>query len=286
MNRFKIALGSGFCAAVVLFFSSMNLTSCTKETTVHEVTVTIRDTITKTDTLVQVDTICKLEVGLIAHYNFTDGSLLDETDNHNDITFNNATPVADINGEANNAYKFDGSTSYMRVPNSTSLNPQNITMMARIRVDGFYQGTCHFSDIISKGATDYVDGFYVLRIADPFGHCFELPDETREFFVGGFGNNTTPGDASGVAADTSFIQKNQWYTVVYTFDGSTSKMYVNGQLKAELARSTSFTANNSNLFIGRHEDQQFPYWFNGVIDEIRIYDRAVNKKEAAVLSIY
>src|SRR5450432_2626706 len=34
-----------------------------------------------------------------------------------------------------------------------------------------------------------------------------------------------------------------------------------------------FTANTNKLYIGTLEDGTHPYWFNGVIDEIRIYSR-------------
>jgi len=284
----KLLFGSGIIAGVIALFSSVNLTSCTKTNTVHDTTtVTVRDTIIKveTDTLVQIDTVCKLQLGLVAHYNFTDGSLLDLTENHNDIIFNSATPTEDVKGEPGNAYLFNGADSYMKVSNSTSLNPQNITLMARIKVNDFYQGTCHFSELIGKGSPDYAEGFYVLRIADPFGHCFDLPDETKEFFIGGYGDNNPEGTAAGVMADTSFIQKDKWYTVIYTYDGAESKMYVNGKLKAVAAKTVTFHANNQDLYIGRHEDPNFPYLFNGVMDEVRIYNRAVNAKEAEVLSI-
>jgi hypothetical protein len=172
----------------------------------------------------------------------------------------------------------------MRVANSASLNPQNITMMARVKVNDFYMGTCHFSEIIGKGNTDIINGFYVMRIADPFGHCYEVPDVTKEFFIGGFGNNIPEGSAAGVMADTAFVQKDNWYTVVYTYDGIKSSIYVNGKLKAVQEKSAPFTANERDVFIGRHEDPSFPYWFNGVIDEIRIYNRAISCYEAAALS--
>jgi hypothetical protein len=284
MKLFKGIVAPSVVLLIVALSSTIHFTSCVKETVHDTTTVTIRDTIIKVDTLIQTDTICKLDIGLVAHYNFTEGSLLDETENHNDIIFSNATTTQDKKGTANNAYLFDGSTSYMRVANSTSLNPQNITMMARVKVNDFYMGTCHFSEIIGKGYTDVTNGFYALRIADPFGHCYEAPDVNKEFFIGGFGNNIPEGSAAGVMADTSFVQKDGWYTVVYTYDGAKSSIYVNGKLKGELVKSAPFTPNTNDVFIGKNEDVSFPYWFNGVIDEIRIYDRAVSCYEAAALS--
>jgi hypothetical protein len=279
----------GSCFALICFCVSTTapLTSCTKEIEKDTVTVTIHDTIIKeiTDTIIQLDTVCKLDLGLVAHYNFTQGSLEDLTDYNNDIVFNNAVPAADINGDENNAYLFDGSSSYMKVANSASLNPQNITLMARVKVNDFYMGLCHFSDILSKGLTDISEGLYVIRIADPYGFCYEPPQTDKEFFVGSFGDNVPEGAAAGAAADTTFIQKGNWYTVTYTYDGKTSHIYVNGKLQASQEKIVTSSGNERDLFIGRHEDPNFPYWFNGLIDEIRIYDRAVTRWEAAALAI-
>jgi hypothetical protein len=287
MKVFNGVIATSVALVIVAVSSTTHLTSCVKETIHDTTTVVVRDTIIKeiVDTIIQTDTICRLDNGLVAHYNFTDGSLLDETENHNDIIFNNASNAPDSKGTADNAFLFNGNSNYMRVANSSSLNPQNITLMARVKVNDFYQGTCHFSEILGKGYTDITSGFYVLRVADPFGHCYDAPDETKEFFLGGFGNNNPEGAAAGVASDTSFVQKDNWYTVVYTYDGTKSSIYVNGKLKAVQEKTVPFTPNTQDMFIGKNEDPSFPYWFNGVIDEIRIYNRAVTSCEAASLSI-
>ena len=286
MKVFKRIIASGTALSFIVLSSTVHLTSCEKELERDTTTIIVHDTIIqeKIDTLIQIDTICKLDLGLVAHYNFTGGSLLDETDNHNDIIFNSATKTADKAGHEDNAYLFDGSSSYMRVANSPSLNPENITLMARLKVNDFYMGTCHFSEIIGKGSPDVTNGFYVMRIADPYGHCYEAPDVTKEYFMGAYGDDIPEGTAAGVLADTAFIQKDSWYTVVYTYDGTTASIYVNGQLKAVEERSVAFTPNDQDLYIGRHEDPAFPYWFNGVIDEVRIYNRAITCYEAAALS--
>jgi hypothetical protein len=287
MKFYKGIIASGAALLVVSLSSTVNLTSCTKELENDTITVQIHDTIIKekVDTIIQVDTICKLDLGLVAHYNFTDGSLLDETDNHNDIVFNSATLTADKAGNADNAYLFDGSTSYMRVANSPSLNPNGkITIMARVKANDFYMGTCHFSEIVGKGYPDIIQGLYVMRIADPYGHCYDAPDVTKEYFMGAYGDDIPEGTAAGAFADTAFIQKDTWYTAIYTYDGSKAKVYVNGQLKSESEKTVTFTPNDHDLYIGRHEDPAFPYWFNGVIDEVRIYDRAISCYEVAALS--
>ncbi|SFB04259.1 Por secretion system C-terminal sorting domain-containing protein [Flavobacterium swingsii] len=75
---------------------------------------------------------------------------------------------------------------------------------------------------------------------------------------------------------------NVWYHFVMTYDGTTAKMYRNGQLMGSMAKSWN-TINNSDIFklgVGTGGQQ----WFNGLIDDLRVYDRAVTDAEA--LQIY
>ena len=69
-----------------------------------------------------------------------------------------------------------------------------------------------------------------------------------------------------------------WYHFVMTYDGTTAKMYRNGQLIGSLAKSWN-TLNNNDIFrlgVGTSGQQ----WFNGVIDDLKIYNRAVTDAEA------
>jgi hypothetical protein len=41
--------------------------------------------------------------------------------------------------------------------------------------------------------------------------------------------------------------------------------------------------NKEDLFLGKKDNEQYPYWFNGVIDEIRIYNKALTFDEVTEL---
>src|SRR5450631_2802647 len=121
MKLLKIAVA---CTAVstFLFFLGFQVTSCSKS---HSAPDTLSN-------------------GLVAWYSFNGGSLKDGSGNGNDIVSNNAVATSDRFGHANNAFLFNGTTSFMRVANSPSLNPSGvITMMAIIRINGFNTGSCH-----------------------------------------------------------------------------------------------------------------------------------------------
>ena len=142
---------------LLLFASGSQFSACKKTNTVHD-TIIKKDTVTVKDTLTVIDSTYELRDGLVAYYTFTNGSLKDSSGNGNDIILNNnATKTTDRFGKANNAYLFDGSTSFMQVHNSTSLNPNVISIMAIVKPNGFYQGACHGNQLVSKGYNDDID---------------------------------------------------------------------------------------------------------------------------------
>jgi len=257
MKSVKLFLGI-LLLAIILLTSTTQFTACTKTKTeyVH-------------DTTTVVDTLYDLNDGLVAYYNFTNGSLKDSSVYGNDITFSNATKTTDRFGNPNGAYLFDGNSSYMKIPNSASLNPSNLTLMAIFKVNGFYPGPCHGNELISKGWPDGINGFYLLRFSDFPPDCSGQADTTKEMFLGGI---------TGVGGQTDgiYVKTGQWYNLIFTYDGIVSKLYLNGELKKTWdGAAPNFAPNTHDLFLGKHEDPQFPYYFNGVIDDVRIYNEAL-----------
>jgi hypothetical protein len=216
-----------------------------------------------------------LDKGLQAYYPF-DGSANDKSGNNNNPTFNNATMTADRFGKPNSAYHFNGVYQYMRIPNKPALNfGATITLSVWVRPTGFYYDICHASQIISKGGGNYNPGNYALRFDDALysagsGCNGSICDTVHQNFRG-TGTVLTPygGD---------FIKKNQWYNVLYTNDGKTAKLYVNCELKYTVSFPETFT-NSEDLFFGKSDDEFFPFWLNGDLDDVRIYNRALNAEE-------
>lgn len=271
---------------VFLFLAQTNLSSCQKETEI------VRDTIIKKDTVVIKDTVritdtlpCPacydLSDSLVAYYNFNGGNLNDSSGYNNHIIFNNATKAADRFGRANNAYVFNGTSNYMQVANSVSLNPSKaISLMATIKINDFYRGNCGANQIFGKGWNDFINGFYVLRFGFVDG-CNITVDTTREAFNAYYGNLSSRANAFN---PTYFIHANTWYNVVYTYANGQSKLYVNGVLIKITNQNAVFTPNSQELYIGKHGDPSFPYFFNGIIDEIRIYEKELCEEEVKLLN--
>ncbi|HSZ32198.1 MAG TPA: LamG domain-containing protein [Puia sp.] len=275
MKVLKSLFGTVLILFILLVSLSSTVLSCTKTENQHDTTTDVI-----TDTIITKDTVYDLTDGLVEYLNFNGGTLKDSSGLHNDIVLNSATMTTDRFGNANNAYLFDGTSSYMTVKNASSLNPVNISLFAIIKVNGFYTGSCDGNQVFSKGYPYYVNGFYGMEFYDYSSNCGVPPTNiNNETFLGVYGD----GNGAGAWADSVIIKTGTWYYLTYTYDGTTAKFYINGQLKESLNITTAFTPNTNDLFIGKHENPAFPYYFNGVIDEIRIYNKAL--KPGAVLAL-
>ncbi len=91
------------------------------------------------------------------------------------------------------------------------------------------------------------------------------------------------------AQGTKILNKNEWYNLIFTANGQTYKMYINGE---ELFVAG---ANNGRWFpeitnqtlsyrIGKSEASPLSGSWNGILDELRIYNRAITRDE--VLALY
>jgi hypothetical protein len=165
---------------------------------------------------------------------------------------------------------FDGVSSYIDIPFDSSLNISDvITIEAWINSNQWGFSSAQNSIACKHGWTFGEEG-YVLRA----GGTGEL-----SFNIAGVSTDTTWQE---VISTTNAIQLNTWTHVAGIFDGSELKIYINGNL----AGTTPFigTINPSvdyNLNIGRLADeQQFEtrYW-SGLIDEVRIWHRALSQSE-------
>ncbi|MBK7306091.1 MAG: LamG domain-containing protein [Chitinophagaceae bacterium] len=221
-----------------------------------------------------------LNLGLRAYYPFS-GNANDISGNNNNPVFNNATLIADRFGNPNSAYHFDGASTYMKILNSASLNTSNtLSLVAWVKPQGFYPGTCHGNSILMKGDADFLAGNYLLRYDDNAflngTQCSQPVDPLHQNFYGGGLVAPSPGY-------TPYIQSNQWYSVIATYDGTTARLYVNCQLILARTQSGATFTNAADLYLGRFNSGAFPYWVNGDIDEVRIYDRALNPDEVYIL---
>ncbi|MFM2387455.1 MAG: hypothetical protein RL660_2212 [Bacteroidota bacterium] len=216
------------------------------------------------------------------------GNATDFSGNSNNGIISGATFTADQYGQANSALMFDGIDDFIEVANSNALQiSDSMSMCAKVYVTGFYSGLCQSNCIIQKGNNDFNNGHYSLRFGDaPFDNdCNQLNQNNQTFYghlknLGSFPQGSGPGQAGA----GPYIQPNQWYCVVYTWDGDTIKMFVDGVLRFKYGYTNQSNGTNADkLFIGKRNDANYPFLFKGILDDIRIYGRALNAAEVAAV---
>lgn len=85
---------------------------------------------------------------------------------------------------------------------------------------------------------------------------------------------------------TTEIYNDEWYFVVGTYDGANLNIYINGQLEGSLPHSGPIASNTANFIIGGGDwgpTYGMGYGFNGLIDEVAVFDSALSPVEVASL---
>ncbi len=197
--------------------------------------------------------------GLVAYYPFN-GNANDESGNNNNGTVNGATLTTDRHGIANKAYSFDGVDDYLEVLHSSTLDiSSNISISTWINVS-----QNNISQRIVDKTTVNGNDSYMLDIR---------PDNTLRFLVAAPPNVTSTASSNSIIFNT-----NKWYHVVSTYDGNVVKFFVNGVFVNDFSISGSNIRNDLNLSIGANSLLNGD-WFNGKIDDIRIYNTALPSQQ-------
>ena len=200
--------------------------------------------------------------GPIAEYHFDENSgtmLGDSSGNNNNGTIHGATWTTGISGSA---LSFDGINDYVNCGDTLTGNvlsqytveawvyPRNISSQNFI----FYDGS---------------DGEFVLLLGSDHSAALSMKIADAEFYWVSYHE----------------MQENQWYHVAGTYNGSHIKIYINGQLKNETTVPDLGLFNPGGAYyptIGTYSDASDghrTYYFNGTIDELRVYDRPLSAEE-------
>ncbi len=92
----------------------------------------------------------------------------------------------------------------------------------------------------------------------------------------------TDGLTSTLVAGSGTLDLGVWTHAVATYDGVAMRIYKDGILVGNLSKSGSLSTDPAvPARIGRNPDGYGPW--DGIIDDLRIYDRALNEEEIATL---
>jgi Concanavalin A-like lectin/glucanases superfamily len=195
--------------------------------------------------------------GLVAAYSFNEGSgvtVYDASGNGNNGNIGSASWTS--SGKYGSALVFDGSSSFVTIPDAPSLDlTTGMTLEAWVNPS---VNNSTWQDVIYKG-----DDVYFLE------------GDTSSSGLAAVGG--TFYNADSAIYSTHKLPLNKWTFLTATYDQNTLKLYTNGVLVASASDTTAISTSSNPLSIGG--DPIFGQYFEGTIDEVRVYNVALTQSQ-------
>lgn len=75
------------------------------------------------------------------------------------------------------------------------------------------------------------------------------------------------------------INDNTWHHVAAVYDGANVTLYVDGSSDGSVAKTGNLTTSSRNVRIGARHTTSMGEYFTGIIDDVRIYNKALSASE-------
>ena len=198
--------------------------------------------------------------GLVGYWPFN-GNANDESGNGNHGTVNGATLTADRNGVANSAYSFDGDNDWI-----------NAEMKQSIKTKFSFSFWLNINEWKESGIINSRTSYYNATHFDLFSNyimiCLGKENSDKSLTCENINKK---------------IEINNWNNIILSFDGSNMKVYKNNQLFFSITLISNEAFIDKLLDFGRDNWTGGKRYFNGQLDDISIYNRALSEQEVKQL---
>ena len=200
-----------------------------------------------------------LPAGLVAGWSFNEGTGTtagDSSGNGNVLTL--------LNGALWSGGRYDGGLSLSGTANASAANSPSLNL----------SGSYTLAAWINASTLNGYQTVLIKENTNGGGGCGYWLQTVGDQISSGFNN----GSGCIEHAATANLQLNTWYHVAAVFDdtANTYQIYLNGMLLSSQTETTAPVPNNLNLTLG---ETSFGENWNGVLDEVRIYNRALSQTE-------
>lgn len=192
-----------------------------------------------------------------------DGNANDGSGNSNHGTVSGATLTTDRFGEASKAYNFDGANDYIMI-NGLPINYSSYTYSAWVKSDLLIQpsGTGIVVQTGKKTSASLIAGSFGISANDT---CF-------------WGRHRKDNSDLIVVKSIDCINTS-WNLITWTWDGDNLAFYINGYLNGTYEESTNDVFYDELIIGGLKYLSSVDYFFDGKIDDIGVWSRALTTKE-------
>ena len=200
----------------------------------------------------------------VSYFSFN-GNTNDVKSGTSATSFLNVKLTKDKNGKENSAYLFSGN-SLMEFPLPSAKNIFTYSVWASPTVAPFNGSLNTVFSVGSQG------GDQLISLSNGYSN------------INGWSLTSYNSDVTAISFDTGIIPEiNTWHHLAITRDDEYYKAYYNGKLlgtKSVNGKKPGYGNGTPKFYIGnRHTGQGF----TGIIDELRIYDRALTEQEIQTL---
>lgn len=201
--------------------------------------------------------IASTQKDLVSHWKM-DGNANDATPHSNHGTVNGATSTTDRYGRADSAYDFDGTDDDIR----GASQPDVQTSPNLFTVSGYINPGNQYTRFITPQSTG-IDQWI----------GYDATNERLEVTVA----ESADTNLRQRYSTTGSVPLNTWTHWAIVINGTTIKIYINGELDQEYNESISIAGWNNEWRIGQRGNGT--YWLLGKLDDIRVYGRELSLSE-------
>ena len=212
-------------------------------------------------------------------WNFTTGSLvalwkLDEASGStvkDSAGDNNGTLIGNPQwrpeaGKVNGALMFGGKGTYINIGRDSDFDiTDQITVSAWIKVNQFDR---EWQAVIAKGDS----AWRIQRNQN---------EDSLEFACSGL--KIPSGVPWGNLLGKRSVNDGQWHHIAGIYDGKKMYLIIDGDVDASQPASGRINKNNAPVYIGNNAERNARFW-NGMIDDVRVYNYALTKEEVEAFS--
>ncbi len=212
-----------------------------------------------------------VDAGLILHWTFDDGTATDSTANGNDGTVNG--PVLFTPGQVGaGALSFDGANDYVDAGNM-DFSGTAVSFAAWFNADNLANCNSFDCRIVSKASgVSTQDHYFMVSTINSGG-------TKLRFRLKAGGTTTTLIGGSGI------VSNGQWHHIAATYGGSEMRLYLDGVLVGSIAKNGVIDVNAGlPLWVGGNPPGPTVRPWDGLVDDVRLYDRALTLQDVQTLA--
>ena len=175
-----------------------------------------------------------------------------------------SSTVPTVNFANNNSISLDGTDDSVSIPDDSHLDTTQVTAMAWIKT----AATDDFSGVVAKVPSGGTRAGWILTVANTSVLRCDVDS----------------GPSGGFAVSTTTLEDDAWHHVACSYDGSNIRVYVDGgAAEGTTAFSAGLGQQDEPIIIGK-DPLSAAREFSGLIDEVRVYNRALSQNEITTIA--